>query len=580
MAGNRRGLSLERIREFLQDEEEEAFDESDEELGLENDLPVLLEADHDSNSELSDAEEPTTFTNPQPTSSAQLSSIHSSAYFLGKDQSTKWNKTIPSQRVRQRSHNIATESPGPKGPAKNAKSKIDCFLLFFDKSIVELLIKHTNEYICSIRDKFQRERDAKEVTYEEMLAFFGLLAMSGVLRSSHLNFLDLWASDGTGIEFFSDTMSAKRFLFILRCLRFDDASSRQSRLTEDKLAPIRDFCDILNENFRKHYTLSEYVTVDEQLPAFRGRFSGLVYMPSKPNKYGIKHYAMVDAKTAYLQKFEVYVGKQPDGPYNIPNDTKSLVKRLTEPIKNTGRNITMDNYFTSIELAKDTIKDKLTIVGTLRKNKKEIPQEFLPDRRREVHSTLFGFHENLSMCSYVSKKSKAVLVLSSMHHDDKIGDGEQKKPEMILFYNKTKGGVDTNDKLCSTYNVARRTKRWPMVIFFHLFNVSAINAFVIYNCNNDATINRRIFLKLLSTELVKSHRLARAVIPSLPSALKNRLSKQEVPGPSSSSNDVQTRKRGRCYICPRNSDRKTTTKCNKCAKFICGDHTKKICDNC
>lgn len=153
-------------------------------------------------------------------------------------------------------------------------------------------------------------------------------------------------------------------------------------------------------------------------------------------------------------------------------------------------------------------------MGTLRKNKKEIPPAFLPERRREVHSTRFGFHEQLTMCSYVSKKSKAVLILSSMHHDDSIGEGEQKKPEMILFYNKTKGGVDTNDKLCSTYNVARRTKRWAMVIFFHLFNVSVINALIVYNVNNETTINRKVFLKTLSTELVKPHRLARAQIPS------------------------------------------------------------------
>ncbi|CAK1598332.1 unnamed protein product [Parnassius mnemosyne] len=201
--------------------------------------------------------------------------------------------------------------------------------------------------------------------------------------------------------------------------------------------------------------------------------------------------------------------------------------------------------------------------------------------RREVHSTLFGFHDDLTLCSYVSKKSKAVVVLSSMHHDDIIDEGELKKPEMILFYNKTKGGVDTNDKLCSTYNVARRTKRWPMVIFFHLFNVSAINAFVIYNFNNnEATIRRRIFLKLLSTELVKAHRLARAIVPSLPSALKKRLSKPEAATPSTSNTGLHPAKRGRCYICPRKGDRKTTAKCNKCNNFICGDHTKKICDNC
>lgn len=161
-------------------------------------------------------------------------------------------------------------------------------------------MKHTNEYISSVRNKFQRERDAKDTSYKEMLAFLNYWQCPEFIA---FKFSRCLANDGTGIEFFPDTMSAKHFLFILRCLRFDDASSRQSRLIVDKLAPIRQFCDILNENFKKHYTVSEYVTVDEQLPAFRGRFSGLVYMPSKPNKYGIKHYAMVDAKTVYLQKF-------------------------------------------------------------------------------------------------------------------------------------------------------------------------------------------------------------------------------------------------------------------------------------
>lgn len=118
-------------------------------------------------------------------------------------------------------------------------------------------------------------------------------------------------------------MSCNRFFFILRCLRFDDRNTREETNSLDKLDAVRDLYEVLNASFQNNYSLSENVTIDEQLPAFRGRFSGLVYMPSKPNKYGIKHIAVVDSASYYLHKFEIYAGTQPNGPFKIPNDTVS-----------------------------------------------------------------------------------------------------------------------------------------------------------------------------------------------------------------------------------------------------------------
>lgn len=68
-----------------------------------------------------------------------------------------------------------------------------------------------------------------------------------------------------------------------------------------------------------------------------------------------------------------------------------------------------------MSLAEDLRSKNLTIVGTLRKNKAFIPSEMQPSKSREVHSTVFGFSEKGTLCSYVPKKNKAVILLSTMH---------------------------------------------------------------------------------------------------------------------------------------------------------------------
>lgn len=145
------------------------------------------------------------------------------------------------------------------------------------------------------------------------------------------------------------------------------------------------------------------------------------------------------------------------------------IEEELQPIEGTNRNVTGDNWFTSIPMTEELLDaKKLTYVGTIRHNKREIPLQFKSNANREVNSSLFGFHGNLTLVSYCQKK-KSMIVLSSMHHDKAIDNGttETKKPEMITFYNRTKIGVDILDQLCAKYNVARNTRRWPMVIFLY-----------------------------------------------------------------------------------------------------------------
>ncbi|VVC41854.1 PiggyBac transposable element-derived protein, partial [Cinara cedri] len=125
---------------------------------------------------------------------------------------------------------------------------------------------------------------------------------------------------------------------------------------------IRKIFEDFVKNCKSCYKISEYATIDEKLQSFRGRCSFRVYMPNKPAKYGLKLFALVDSVNYYTNNLELYAGTQPLGPFSINNSASCVVKRLIENIKHTGRNITIDNWFTSITLADDILIDRITLI--------------------------------------------------------------------------------------------------------------------------------------------------------------------------------------------------------------------------
>lgn len=98
----------------------------------------------------------------------------------------------------------------------------------------------------------------------------------------------------------------------------------------------------------------------------------------------------------------------------------------------------MDNFFTSYELAQELLAHGLSIVGTVRKNKKFNPQGFQANRKRPIGSNLFGFRQGYTLLSHVPKVNKSVIFLSTMHHRRIVNS--EGKADINLFYNQTKGG--------------------------------------------------------------------------------------------------------------------------------------------
>ena len=131
-------------------------------------------------------------------------------------------------------------------------------------------------------------------------------------------------------------------------LRFDDANSRRRNRSEDKFHSIRNVFEQWDLNLRDVYTPGPQMTVDEQLVCFR-RCPVRQYIPLKPGKYGIKIWAICEANTSYAWKMQVCTGKNPAIGREV-NQGARVVKDLVKEIEYCGRNITCDNFFTSIPL--------------------------------------------------------------------------------------------------------------------------------------------------------------------------------------------------------------------------------------
>ena len=207
-----------------------------------------------------------------------------------------------------------------------------------------------------------------------------------------------------------------------------------------------------------------------------GRCPFKVFIKEKPGTCGILSRILAGALERYVIKMEVYAGKD-----SLPAEQRrplEVVKRLVEPIRNTGYNLTTDRFYTYVELPDILYSDfKLNLVGTLKSNRQEIPSELKTTCGRELYSSKFAFTDPstkkppVTVVSYITKErpKKNLLMLSTQHRDAGVEAGTPKKKTHInLYYNSTKGGVDTIDQRARAYATKRGTRKCPMSVFIHL----------------------------------------------------------------------------------------------------------------
>jgi len=325
------------------------------------------------------------------------------------------------QAGKRSSENVLKDVPGPSPYAKRyvvEESVSSAWHLFIDNTILEHIRKCTE-----IEARRQLGEDSWCLTLDELEAYIGLLYARGVSGAKNISVLDLWSKDW-GLPICKSTMSRNRFLEITRFIRFDVKSTRSTRLQTDKFALFSDVWNRFIENCQAAYIPGAFITVDEQLFPSKTRCPFTQFMPAKPDKYGQKYWLAVDVEANYLVNGFPYLGKNDERGSN-ERLSDFVVMRLMQPFFGKGRNVTTDNYFTSIELAKNLKKKKTSLLGTVNKARREIPRE-IKTAKHPLYDCKFYKNDHASLTVYQGKKNKNVIIMSTMHPSIDIENNAKK----------------------------------------------------------------------------------------------------------------------------------------------------------
>ena len=171
-------------------------------------------------------------------------------------------------------------------------------------------------------------------------------------------------------------------------------------------------------------------------------------------------------------------------------------------------------------------------------------------------------------------------MLSTMHSLPEIASNSaEKKAEVILYYNRIKSGVDILDRMVRTYICQRMTRRWPVALFYNMIDVSAVNAYVVWQQLRGE--NNRIICKKRRKFLIRLRKEFAGMSSDL--SVQNRRAIQPQSNrkrTAATENQTTKAKKAKCYHCERSKDRKCRQGCNACNNSICQEHSQVICMQC
>ena len=359
---------------------------------------------------------------------------------------------------------------------------VDFFQLFLTDEILNCMVDETNRNACQNLDgeltsPKSRLANWQDTDVNEMRKFIGIVLWMGLVNLPSI--ANYWSRDclyRNGIA--GTTMTRNRFQLLLRMWHFAD--NRADEAVNDRLHKIRHILQLLVANFAAARQPGEDLVIDESMVPFRGRLKFRQYIPGKAHKYGVKLFKVCDS-VGYTYNVKVYAGKE-DRQYE--DVATSVVMQLMDGYLDAGRTLCTDNFYTSVPLARELLKRKTHLVGTVRTNRKMLPADVTGAKLKVGETVARQSSDGIVIQKWRDRRD--VLTLSTKHDDTMVTVSRRRatvlKPAMVVYYNHNKQGIDVSDQMTSYHSCLRRSIRWyHKVIVEILLGTAVVNALVLCN---------------------------------------------------------------------------------------------------
>lgn len=413
------------------------------------------------------------------------------------DEEEEWREDI------QQVHIPLPRSRRPhQQPLPDATTPFELLQLFLPQDLMEEFVRHTNA---------AAPRDWKPISTSELFAFIGAHVFMGIDR---LPALEMYWSEDFGHSLLANVFSRDRFKTLQRYFRVVEDDEEASE--RDPMPRVRALADKLNEIFRKHYTPSVNLTIDETIVAFKGRARMKQYLPFKPHKWGYKIYGL--ANEGYLLSFEIYEGKAEEK--SEFGATHDMCLRLIAGYEDKNHVLFTDSWFTSPTLMASLKERNIRLCGSVRRNRKGLPKisdtdikslkrgEWLQRQKRDTSLALW---KDQKVVWILYNHCSPTEVTSLQRYNDfgtKVSLG---CPRCIHDYFYFARAVDVLNQLHYGYLVGRKSRHcWPRLAWW-LLDACIINAYKLWSLRQTAPRQLEFRILLMKELFSQFHSHRRAV---------------------------------------------------------------------
>ena len=102
----------------------------------------------------------------------------------------------------------------------------------------------------------------------------------------------------------------------------------------------------------------------------------------------------------------------------------------------------------------------------MRHDQKGIPKELKVMKNRD--ESMFTMGKKMSCLFLIlikTSQEKNIIGLTTLHDTVKVSKDKRSKPQVLIMYDHTKGGVDIADLFSTHHTIRIKSKRWPLNAF-------------------------------------------------------------------------------------------------------------------